>query len=121
MEGIKVYEMDDYSSFATNLTLEATIEWYKKEFGEEPYDIDEIKEVDIETKGMWVETDEEKDVLELGEADELFYKDYSKTKEHVSGDLMRRGYSIFKFTLYKDVIKSYGVINEPFEISTTEW
>lgn len=107
--------MNDCSWFASKWTLEETNKFYESTYDEN--DIEEVKEVDIEKEGMWIETTDPNDIISIGDSDEI---SSTFTYSHL-GDLMRRGNEVYKFTSYKEVIALNGDFKEPYEIATTEW
>lgn len=114
MKDIKIYKMNDCECWATKWSLEETVNYYNKDYGEILEDeIEFIEEVNIDNAYMWWDTEDEEDIKELGESDE--YCNGGK------GDLMRRGNTVYKTISYREALERWGDFEEPFMISTTEW
>lgn len=123
---IRVYKMNDYEWWASELDKKETNEFYKKELGltNEDNPLEDIKECNIDKEGMWWETTDEKDLERLGDADEIIgiEKINGMIRKKVRfGDLMRRQEGIFKFISFREAIKICGEYKEPYEIASTEW
>lgn len=114
MSQISVFRMNDYEWWASKLSIEETEKYYEKEFGEENQ-IEDILECDIDKKGMWWETEDEKDIKDLGENDECVHKPTEL------GDLMSRNGEVYKYIPFRLALMKIGEIKEPFCIASTEW
>jgi hypothetical protein len=57
-ENIKIYQTSDYDWVASPLNLEDTVEWYRKEFGQDTIEsIDEVEECKANSIEFWDEVD----------------------------------------------------------------
>lgn len=125
-QNLSVYKMNDYEWYITPWNLKDTLDWYNKEFEEELTESD-IEECDIDKEGTWWETNDKKDIEELGDSDELIHieKTEKGTKRSVQfGDLLRHSGMICKYTSFRDVIKdnySNEELKEPDVIASTDW
>ena len=122
---MKVYKMNDYEWYITPLSLEETIKWYNKEFDDDTTEKD-IEEADLDTEGMWWETTDKKDIVKLGDSEELIGATKTKhgyIKHACFGDLMRKEGLIYKYSSFRDVIKNNYSENlkEPEIIASTDW
>lgn len=125
---LSIYKMDDYSCYCTPWDLEKTIKWYKDEYGEE-CDEDWCEDVDLDTEGMYWETESEEDKLKIGDTEE--YRVEQKVilegieyKRATFGSLMYHEGMLNKLIPYREVLETHFKdedITEPFMISTTEW
>ncbi len=118
-----VYKMNDYEWWASKLSIEETEDFIEKEIGGEN-DLDDIEECDIDSEGMWWQTEEKEDLDKLGDADDLI--DYEiisgQTRRKVSfGNLMRRDGEVFKYIPFRIALMKSGEYVEPFCIASTEW
>lgn len=114
VNGLTVYFDGDGTWYASPWELEKTRQWIIKE-----YQLDddlELEECDIEKDGMWCETNDKKDIDELG--------DYDESCKGGLGDL-RRGLednrTVEKVTSFKEVLTMQGVSKEPYIIATTNY
>lgn len=108
--------MNDYDWVASKLTKEQTNDYYCKEFSDDN-DIENVTECNLDTEGMWWETNDKADIKTLGDNDE-FIQD---NKKCTIGDLMRRGNDTYKIIPFRKAITLMGDYSEPYIISTTEW
>lgn len=125
---IKVYKMGDHEWWATKWSKEKTREYYVKECGldEEDVPIEDIKECDLDTEGMWWETNALEDIKKLGDADEIvgIEEINGRTRKRVRfGNLMRRDEQIYKYISFREALEKYGDFEESscFCLATTEW
>jgi hypothetical protein len=123
MSDIKVYKMNDYEWWASNLSAEETNAFYKQEIGEEN-DLEDIEECDIDKDGMWWTLDQEsKEYEEIqiefirtnGENIKMLKQDRS------FGDLTKSGCDILKYIPLREAIERIGEYTKPFCIASTEW
>lgn len=110
--GMKVYFDGDSELYASPWDLEKTRLWII-----ENYQLDkdfELEECDLDNDCMWYETNDKKDIEELGDYDE-------KCKGGI-GDL-RRGIEdksiIERLMTFREVLKIQGYSSKPYEIATT--
>lgn len=114
----KIYQWDEYSWYATNWDLDETIKWYQENITEmEPESIDDIEECDLDKDGVWVETTDLADIEKIGDMENFSFSPHEKT----FGDLRRHGYSVTKWTSFREALKAYEGFTEPFEIASTEF
>lgn len=120
MGDIKVYKMNDYEWWASDLTAEETNAFYKKEIGEEN-SIEEIEECDIDKEGLWwvlePETEEHKKAMVALNGKHTTYPGRNRK----IGDLSNDNGTITKFISLRDAIERSGEYTEPFCIASTEW
>lgn len=121
---VLILKFNDIDVVASPLTLEDTIEWYKKEMGEENPN---VTYVDIEKDGLWLPVDIDDE--EYDELDFLNYIDgvielirYSTSDrfgnvKYVDGEICR--YTSFKDYCNK-FIKTDKELKEPEIIASTE-
>ena len=119
MEEIKVFRLNDYEWWATKGELEDLIEWYREnidnsESVEEM--LDEAKECNLDTEGVWYETIDENDIKILGEHDELLNKNLTGF-----GSLKRYGSSICKLISFREAIGYDLNFTEPYCIASSEY
>lgn len=110
--GMKVYFDGDSEWYASPWDLEKTRLWII-----ENYQLDknfELEECDLDNDCMWYETNDKKDIEELG--------DYDEQCKGGIGDL-RRGIEdksiIERLMTFREVLKIQGYSNKPYEIATT--
>lgn len=109
---MKVYFDGNSEWYASPWDLEKTREWIIKEY--ESDDDYEIEECDLDNDGMWYETNDKKDIEQLG--------DYDEQCKGGIGDL-RRGIEdkniVEKFMTFREVLNIQGYSEKPYEIATT--
>ena len=115
MEEIKVYRMNKCDCMASKWSVEETNDFYSNNFADN--DIKDVTEVDLDNEGMWMETNVLEDIERLGDADEII----SEIGKPKPDDLLRHGYSVCKWVLYREAIKVDLDFIEPYVISSTEW
>lgn len=123
MNEVTVYKMNDYEWWASKLSVEETEKFYEEEIGEEN-DIEDIKECDIDSEGMWWETENQADIERLGDAEEIisYATIYGQETPKVSfGNLMRREGEVHKYIPLRIALMKYGEVKDPFCLATTEW
>lgn len=129
MEDIKVFQMDDYEWWAIKGDIEELVDWYRENI-DNSYSvekmIDEAKECDIDTEGMWWATENPADIERLGDYDEIVsYETLNgrKIRKPKFGNLTRMSGSgeIYKFISFRDAIEKSGEYTEPYMIASTEW
>lgn len=113
---IRVFKMNEYVWYASKWNSEETNDWYNKNI--EDNDIEDVELVDLDTEGMWYETNDKEDIEKLGDSDEL--GDFI-LGEAEFGDLLRKGNSVYKYISYRDAIEFDKEFTEPYSIATTEW
>lgn len=119
---IKVYKMNEYEWLASKWSIEKTNEWYENHFDDNP--IEDVKECNLDTEGMWYLTTDKKDIERLGGSDELFSYEIingNHKRKTQFGDLIRRDGEIYKFISYRDAIQYDLDFKEPYCIASTEW
>ncbi|WP_050636168.1 hypothetical protein [Candidatus Stoquefichus sp. SB1] len=113
---VKVYRMNDFSFVASDLSVEETNAWYEKEF-DDVNDIEDIREVDLDSEGMWWLLTDENRIHEF--LNECIEETMTETK---FGSLMTRNYNeVFEFISYREALKRSGEYTEPYEIASTEF
>lgn len=114
---IRVYRVNEYDWVASNLDMEETNEWYKKEYGldEEENPLEDVRECSLINEGAWCITYDEKDITRLGENDEA-KKDISMTS---IGDLKREYLEVLKYTSFEEMLRNAD-FEEPTVIASTE-
>ncbi|AVP54506.1 Uncharacterised protein [Clostridium tetani] len=109
---MKVYFDGDSEWYASPWDLEKTRLWIIKEFNLD--DDLELEECDLSNDCMWYETNDKKDIEELG--------DYDEECKGGIGDL-RRGIEdksiIERLMTFREVLKIQGYSSKPYEIATT--
>lgn len=115
---IKVFMMNEYDFVASKLDKKETNEWYKKEyeFDEEENPLEDVRECSLLNEGAWCVTNDEKDIVRLGENDEV-KKDISMTS---IGDLKREYCEVLKFTSFEEILKGWDS-EKPQVIASKEW
>lgn len=113
--GLRVFFDGDSNWYASPFEEEEFIKWFRDNIdnalSDDEYTFDEC---DLDNDGMWYETDDPKDIKELGDYD-----------EHCNGGIgdLRRGIEdstiVEKLMAFRDVIKLQGESKEPYCISTT--
>ncbi|WP_252251274.1 hypothetical protein [Clostridium sp. VAP52] len=123
---LKVYKLNDYEWYITPWDLEDTLKWYNEEY-EDNVIKEDIIESNLDTEGMWWETEDKNDIEKLGNYDEIIgvEKTSEGTKRKIYfGNLMRKDGEIYKYIPFREVIKNYylnAILTEPEVIATTEW
>ena len=122
--GMKVFFDGDSNWYASPWEIEKTKEWLIKELYLY-YDF-ELEECNIDTEGMWIETEDKEDIERLGDSDEIIgieiVNGMHKRKLRF-GDLERNnnyGSGIAKYTSFRDVLKMDRHSNGPYVIATTD-
>ena len=113
---IRVFKMNEYVWYASKWSSEETNDWYNKNV--EDNDIEDVELVDLDSEGMWYETNDKEDIERLGDSDELRKVVLGEAE---FGDLLRKGNSVYKYISYREAIKQDLYFTEPYCISTTEW
>ncbi len=113
---LKVYFDGDSTWYATPWDKEKTIDWLiKKLYLDE--DIAEcLEECDLDGDGMWYETNNPKDVEELGDFDEVGNGGIGDLRKGIEDKNV-----IEKLTSFREVIKLQGESNTPYVIATTDY
>ncbi|WP_252225180.1 MULTISPECIES: hypothetical protein [unclassified Clostridium] len=123
---LKVYKLNDYEWYITPWNITDTLKWYNEEF-EDNIIKEDIIESNLNTEGMWWETEDKNDIERLGDYDEIIgiEKTLEGTKRKICfGNLMRKEGEIYKYIPFREVIKHYylnSILTEPEVIATTEW
>jgi hypothetical protein len=122
--GTKVFRFGDYDWVATNMELEETQEWYKKEFGlsDDEMEMDFI-ECDLDKQGMYIEFEDEGKIKRL-EAENI--EEESVLDENgmrTIGSLMKRGGEWYELVPFRKAFEVFEFTpdSEPTVIATTEW
>jgi hypothetical protein len=111
-ENIKIYKTSDYDWIASPLDTEKTVEWYRKEFGEDTIElIDEVKEYKTSEFEFWNEVDTNTPLTE-------FIPD---ERPRVGAVKLKYGikWQLITAEMYMEKMKTE--IKEPFIISSTEY
>ena len=112
--GMKVYFDCDSQWYASPLNIEETKKWITKTYG---YAEDiEIEECNLDNDGMWITTDDEKYIKELGAYDEKSFGGLGDLRKSI----MEPG-KVDRFTSFREVLKGYGLSKEPYMIATTNY
>jgi len=118
MEDIKVFRLNDYEWWATKGNLDDLINWYRENIdNSETYEemLDEARECNLDTEGVWWETTNENDIKLLGENDEV------RTKNPFAFGSIKRIYGgICKYISFREAIKLDLDFTEPYCIASTE-
>ena len=112
---MKVYRLNECEWYATNGTLGQLIGWYDKNVDsiDDPDEICDIEECNLETEGMWSDSNvTPDDIKKLGNLDEYC----SNPPEF--GDLMRQGGEVVKYQSFKDILGNDD-IKEPYCIASS--
>lgn len=121
---MKVYFDGDSNWYASPWNLEKTKKQVCKEFELSEEEI-ELEECNIDTEGMWIETNNAEDIKRLGDSDEVVGIEIvnGMHKRKVGfGDLERNsdyGSGVAKYISFRDVIKMDGRSEKPYIIATT--
>ncbi len=115
IDEVKVYQMNDYSWFASRLDKEKTNDCYEKHYGKN--DIEQVVECDIDNDGMWFLTTDENDIKKIKDEGEI----YEKTERCKFGDLKYMDGEVYKFISFRKAIELIGDFTEPYEIASKEW
>ncbi|HBJ1650913.1 TPA: hypothetical protein LA460_000132 [Clostridium botulinum] len=67
---LKVYKLNDYEWYITPWNITDTLKWYNEEF-EDYITEEDILESNLDTEGMWWETEDKNDIERLEDYDEL--------------------------------------------------
>ena len=106
---VKVYRMNDYDFVASHLSLEATNEWYSKEYDNN--ELDDVKELNIEIDWMWYEIKDMDEKAKIFINNDLSYSDKYK----------QVGFYIFEKVTLKEALERDGEYKEPYIIASTEF
>ena len=126
MENIRVFKMNDYEWWASKWDMKRTNEWYKKEHGlsEEDNPLEDIRECNLDTEGMWWETEDKEDIERLGDHDEIIsiekINGMTKTKA-TFGNLQRKYGEVYKFISLREAVEKDMNFKVPYCIGSTEW
>ena len=107
IDKFKVYKFDDYSTIATVGTIEETIKWYEKKYGEK-VDREEIEEVDPDEETMFyvVPFDNQK-IVPIREANR--------------GDFILCDCDVYERITLREAYKRDGEKKETYEICQLDW
>jgi lysyl-tRNA synthetase class II len=120
MRNIKVYKMNDYEWWASDLSAEETNELYKQEIGEEN-DLEDIEECDIDKEGLrWnLESGTKEHEEAVRKLNGLVCT--GNAGNNAFGDIVNNGGNISIYISLREAIEKSGEYKEPFCIASTEW
>lgn len=113
--GIKVFQMNEYEWWVIRGYAEELNDWYNSHIADN--DIEDVRLCDLDKEGMWYQTNDKKDIEELGDSDELYV-----LSGHTSfGDLMRKDGEIYKYISFREAVAKDLNFKEPYCIASTEY
>ena len=117
--GLKVFKMNDVEWWCTHMELKEFYSWYLKEHGLDPEDnpLDEIKECDLDSDGMWLEFEDEENIYRLDK--EL--NGFDEVCKGGIGDIKRTSNGIIEMVSFRKAIDMFGVYDGSFCIASTEY
>jgi hypothetical protein len=119
---IKVFKMNEYEWYATKWSSEKTNDWYNKNI--EDNDIEDVELSDLDSEGMWYETNDKEDIAKLGDSDELISYEVindKKVPKAQFGDLKRYSGDVYKYISFRDAVAFDIYFKEPYCIACTDW
>lgn len=117
----KVYKMNDFEWWASNLSKEETLQFYLKYTGvseDETYPVEDITECDLDTEGQYIQFEDKEKIKEF---ESTGLTELKIQENNGFGSILKTSGEYYIKVPFREAIKGFKETDEPYCTASTEW